>query len=434
MDNAFTNILGHVGNAADALFLGGTARRVRGKNAFDDLMGAGDYRGAYDKAAEFGAVNHAGIAGARLQEQSAQEQADLERLRSVAFQFDKMPAEQRIPAIQKLAPTFIQSGILDEEDMPLILQAASVDGGLSALYTSFMSVDEQMETAREDRKLDQADFTNQTGRMNAGTNRMNAETAKYKAENPTAQEAAQGVQSKFTNEAGQVMLVMRDGSIRGTGQSERNPFQIVNVGDTPTAIDRRTGQAIELRGAQGAITPETVGQNKAAVEMTADGIKNRAMLAKQMPEREQRVKLIEDTIDRAIEQSVGANTGPIMGRNPLATNLDATLSTIEANIGFAELQRMRDMSPTGGALGQVTERELALLQAVMGSVRRSQGQRQLDENLGRLRTQVRQSYENIAQAAAQDGVSLEGAATPGINGPSPVDGSVDDLLEKYKVK
>ena len=51
-----------------------------------------------------------------------------------------------------------------------------------------------------------------------------------------------------------------------------------------------------------------------------------------------------------------------------ANLLDKSLDTIKAQIGFAELQAMRDASKTGGALGQVTERELQLLQRTIAAI------------------------------------------------------------------
>ena len=51
-----------------------------------------------------------------------------------------------------------------------------------------------------------------------------------------------------------------------------------------------------------------------------------------------------------------------------ARAMDAELSPILANIGFDQLNKMRQNSPTGGALGQVTERELGFLQSVIASL------------------------------------------------------------------
>lgn len=68
-----------------------------------------------------------------------------------------------------------------------------------------------------------------------------------------------------------------------------------------------------------------------------------------------------------------------------AADVKALTDTVRANIGFDRLSKMREESPTGGALGQVTERELSQLQAVLGSIDQSQSQGQLIENLKRLK-------------------------------------------------
>lgn len=68
-----------------------------------------------------------------------------------------------------------------------------------------------------------------------------------------------------------------------------------------------------------------------------------------------------------------------------ANDIRASLDTVRANIGFDQLNQMRQASPTGGALGNVTERELNFLQAVLGSVDQSQTEAQFRQNLRRLR-------------------------------------------------
>lgn len=85
-----------------------------------------------------------------------------------------------------------------------------------------------------------------------------------------------------------------------------------------------------------------------------------------------------------------------------AANLDALVDTIGANIGFDRLQQMRDASPTGGALGAVTENELRLLQAVLASLRTSQSDEQFIENLNNLERTYTASMERIRQAYYED--------------------------------
>lgn len=67
-----------------------------------------------------------------------------------------------------------------------------------------------------------------------------------------------------------------------------------------------------------------------------------------------------------------------------AFKLSNQLKTIRANIGFDRLQAMREASPTGGALGNVTIGELERLEAVMGSLEQAQDEDELMFNLTRL--------------------------------------------------
>ena len=84
-----------------------------------------------------------------------------------------------------------------------------------------------------------------------------------------------------------------------------------------------------------------------------------------------------------------------------AGRLKNRLETIKSNIGFDKLQAMRDASPTGGALGQVSEFENRLLQAVFGSLVQAQRGEDLLYNLNRL--------ENIYNRVIHEGIPDEEA-------------------------
>lgn len=71
-----------------------------------------------------------------------------------------------------------------------------------------------------------------------------------------------------------------------------------------------------------------------------------------------------------------------------AYQLDSDVDTLKARSAFGELQSMRNSSPTGGALGAISEGELKLLQAASANLDTGQGERQFDKNLGRLRSGV----------------------------------------------
>lgn len=77
-----------------------------------------------------------------------------------------------------------------------------------------------------------------------------------------------------------------------------------------------------------------------------------------------------------------------LGFLPMPTDagqLNDALDTIRANVGFNRLQEMREASPTGGALGQVSEMENRLLQATIAKMNPTQGKAALSKNLGRVR-------------------------------------------------
>ena len=60
------------------------------------------------------------------------------------------------------------------------------------------------------------------------------------------------------------------------------------------------------------------------------------------------------------------------------------LDTIRANVGFEKLQQMRQSSPTGGALGQVSDFENRLMQATFGALGQSQNRDEFLFNLQRV--------------------------------------------------
>jgi hypothetical protein len=80
-------------------------------------------------------------------------------------------------------------------------------------------------------------------------------------------------------------------------------------------------------------------------------------------------------------------------RGTPAKDLAARMETVKANIGFDKLNEMRQTSPTGGALGQVTERELNFLQSVRGSLDSGQSPEQLRETLNEVKASLQRLQE-----------------------------------------
>lgn len=64
-----------------------------------------------------------------------------------------------------------------------------------------------------------------------------------------------------------------------------------------------------------------------------------------------------------------------------AYDLAANIETLDASAAFKALQQMREESPTGGALGQITERELDLLKSTISNLNPNQSQESFLNNL-----------------------------------------------------
>jgi len=109
---------------------------------------------------------------------------------------------------------------------------------------------------------------------------------------------------------------------------------------------------------------------------------------------------------------VSGGGGWLMAQLPISSqrhNAEAALAEIQSNIGFGELQLMRDNSPTGGALGQVTELEIKLLQAMIGRL----DLLQTPENLFSKIADIERRYAKLTTKITQGyTVNADGTETP----------------------
>ena len=122
---------------------------------------------------------------------------------------------------------------------------------------------------------------------------------------------------------------------------------------------------------------------------------------------------------------IGKFASAIPGTN--ASDLKANLDTIEANIGFEELANMRANSPTGGALGAISDRDISLLTSAMANVRQSQSPKQLRDNLASLKKTMSESRARLKKAYEADskkyGAGAMHGATPQGTTPSIKEGA-----------
>lgn len=103
---------------------------------------------------------------------------------------------------------------------------------------------------------------------------------------------------------------------------------------------------------------------------------------------ERTVQSVDDLLGKVNRWTTGF--GSLLARIPEtdAANFDAELDTLKANIAFNELTAMREASKTGGALGQVSNIELGLLQSALGALRANQSPANLKAQLMKIRGSV----------------------------------------------
>lgn len=145
-------------------------------------------------------------------------------------------------------------------------------------------------------------------------------------------------------------------------------------------------------------------------------------LAAAKPQAKLRVDSMLQTIDRLhdamarLETDPGLPniTGTIMGRTPNITNeatsAQALLDSIKSQIFQSSLLAMREASKTGGAVGNVSDREGDKLERTIAALDQAQGTDRFKGELKRAMAQLRRSQEIIKQAYDEQFGSVGDAA------------------------
>lgn len=124
----------------------------------------------------------------------------------------------------------------------------------------------------------------------------------------------------------------------------------------------------ELRGRELDLREREVELAEAAEQRVQDG---QMQDTKTLRQRLRTGNILESVRNvRALAQQGGTGFASLAAPIPMtaARELEAALAPIRASLAFERLQEMRDESKTGGALGQVSERELDLLMGAVASL------------------------------------------------------------------
>lgn len=192
---------------------------------------------------------------------------------------------------------------------------------------------------------------------------------------------------------GQVMLRNGINATRGAAPTAQAPGLPVGAIQTElSAAQQIANEAARVRAVE---------QAKADVEKGVKAPKEELRRKAGVEQADRMILKVDQALSKVGGMSAGGGAGLSIVPGTTARNLEADLQTIKANLGFAELQAMRDASPTGGALGSVAQQELAALQSTVASLDQSQSPQQLRRNLNEVKTRYQNWKRTVEQAGAQ---------------------------------
>lgn len=225
---------------------------------------------------------------------------------------------------------------------------------------------------------------------------------------------------------------------KGSSQPGDRPYQPPSMAQPDYEWVTRNGQPMQIR--KGGAQPGDRPYDATSARQTANG-NGTGMRDAYSTERNERVRGVVTRLIGEKQPDGTRKGGELSGWNTgvggwLFSELPATdarklrgdLAELKSNIGFNELQEMRNASQTGGALGQVAVQELDMLQSTLGTLDQFTDSGELGQRLGRIEGSLDRWEAAKRQAQAQrptivsDPYSAEAlGARPGAR-PAPTNG------------
>jgi len=154
-----------------------------------------------------------------------------------------------------------------------------------------------------------------------------------------------------------------DSGGREVGEATEGPTGFKTMGDL-TRIKAQGDQGVRLEGVRNA---NDIAQMNAAASLRAQGQPHGT--SPYQAERQLRtIQSVDELMATATPLTTGK--GALLSYLPEsdARTFAGKLNTLKSSIAFGELTAMREASKTGGALGAISEKELALLENALGSL------------------------------------------------------------------
>ena len=252
-------------------------------------------------------------------------------------------------------------------------------------------------------------------------------------------QAAQYAQSIGATEGamflGQQAMAKRK-SLAEVGASEENLQRgqqyraaIAELQKNPNATEQDyINIARQFSGPEAGMTAAINAQSRADIAQQKQDLKDAATLEQQTKAAEMafgRAGIVLDKAQQAFNMVNGRTAGPLGVAMQSVPGTDAAdmaglIETIKSNLATSELQKIRDASKTGGALGNVSNKDVTLLESAVASLSQKQSPEMLRKNLGeviRLYTKIQQDagikIGQVPTAQAQPQQSAPAVSTQG---------------------
>lgn len=184
-----------------------------------------------------------------------------------------------------------------------------------------------------------------------------------------------------------------------TGKQAPTSQQMVAAVQAPQ-VSQATGQPL---------APQTERKTVAMVDSPSLPLKERQQLLLVKPQEQAattsistRMRDINELVDRVLSNPQGLKSATGFGGaltsgipGSTAANAKADLDAIKSLISLAEIGRMRSESKTGGAVGNMTEKEWPRFEVVAGSLEQAQTYDQVVKNLRNLKGLTKETQESM---------------------------------------
>lgn len=375
--------------------MGGAIRSQQTSNALAPMVAKGDYKGAMEYAGSRGDLGQVEAMKTQYQGQlDAEQKARQTGILRLGMSLLQTPQAQRDP--MRVAQDLAQFGVEVDPSQLGDLSDASIQSVMASVQDEESLMKQYAEMTKPVEYTAQSLSNGQVAAFNKRTGIVG------EGQGPEAVEGPMSTMGKLAADLEAGRITPEQYQIEIDRMEKSAPGLDIQFGEGGALSGITYGSSNKGKDAALVRTPD----NTAAVSPGEQQARYNKVLATNKT-LDVSDEVVAEDLDRAIGMAgawttgfVGAKLEDLQGTP--AHDLKMLMQSIKANIGFDKLQQMRDNSPTGGALGQVTELELGLLQSVYGALEQSQTKEQFVYNLERLKKTKQKFADLRAEAFAMD--------------------------------